>query len=399
MKKFVKVLTCIAAPVIAASVMLAGCKGCGKKVKVDLGVIMQDIEVAPTQKAYYEEQTKQVLAEYNAVAQLHPGEDGEPDHDNEEVIAAARPAAAKLFAYACYNERQLDQYVFFSNMNAETDLGGNNKGTANRQEYYLRVNETEKSCGYRYHYSLKKVIEASGTIKTFQSQFETASLRFTDKTDLLYRFSGSDIKYGKRNETLNVKLLDCTWKTDTSKGDWGTHELKIQKRDPIAPEDIEADIKKNAGVDIKGQDTTTIRGNINILAENIIKYASIIEEDNGCIIGMLTIDTAVANKDTASLKMLRLSNDSDNCHWVAGSSKPDEVGTIAEDTGFMIIYWLWPNGLFRFYAIKERWEGKISLFSGTADSQTQYYYSYSDRDCDMTRNLKMLAKAKKLVDG
>ncbi len=398
MKKFVKALTFIAVPVIAASVALAGCNGCGKKVTVDMGEIMQDVEVAPVQKAYYEEYTKQALADYMAVANQHITEDDEVDRENAEVQAAGKIAAAKMFAYACYNERQLDQYVFFSNMKATTDLGSNGKGTANRQEYYLRVNETEKSCGYRYHYSLKKVDDADGFIATFKNLFETASLRFTDNTDLLYRFSGSDIVYGKQNDVVNATLLECTWKTDTSKGDWGTHELKIQKREPVAPDDIEADIQEWAGVEIKGQDTTTIRGNINILAEDVIKYSSIFVGDEGIINVMLTIDTEVANQDVYSLKMLRQANDSGNCHWVAGDKDEETVGTLGEDTGFRLIYRLWPNGLFRSYTIAERWAGKIQGFSGSADSITNYYYSYSDRDCDMTRNLKMLEEAKRLVN-
>ncbi|MDE7264940.1 MAG: hypothetical protein K2N52_01530, partial [Clostridia bacterium] len=327
-----------------------------------MGEIMQDVDLAPTQEAYYEEQSKQVLDDYKAVANMHLDEFGDVNYDDAEVQTAGKIAAAKLFAYACYNERTLDQYVFFSNMKADTNLGSNGSGTAYRQEYYLRVNETEKSCGYRYHYSLKKVDEAEGFIATFKNLFETASLRFTDQTDLLYRFSGSNIKYGRQNETLDLTLLECTWKTDTSKGDWGTHELKIQKRAPIAPEDIEEDIIANAGLEIKGQDTTTIRGNINILAENIIKYASISEdEDNGIINVMLTIDTEVANKDNSSLKMLRQSNDSSNCHWVAGENDDDATG-IGEDTGFRLIYRLWPNGLFHSYLIAERWSGKIQGF-------------------------------------
>ncbi|MDE7454115.1 MAG: hypothetical protein K2N22_06880 [Clostridia bacterium] len=389
MKKFARILSLIAVPVIAGCVALSGCKGCGKKVNSDIGIIMQDFEVAPTQKAYYEEQTKQAYADFKAVADKHVDESGLVDYENEEVQAAAKTAAAKMFAYACYNERQLDQYVFFSKMDATTDLGDvNGSGDAVRNEYYLRVNETEKSCGYRYHYTLKKVVRAEKIISTFKSQFETANLRFTDNTDQLYRFSGSDIKFGRNNEPLDMDLLECTWKTDTSKGDWGEHELQIKKREPIAPENIQDDIKEWAGVDIKGKDTTTIRGNINILAENVIKSAIISESpEDGCIVAITTIDTEVANKDEASLKMLRQANDSKDCHWVADK----------DSTGFQLVYVLWPNGLFRNYIISEKWAGKIVTFSGEVSAISYYYYSYSDRDCDMTDNLKMLEEAKKLV--
>ena len=66
-----------------------------------------------------------------------------------------------------------------------------------------------------------------------------------------------------------------------------------------------------------------------------------------------------------------------------------------DEPGLIIIFRLWENGLFRFYNIKERWSGKINGFSGTADSLTSYHYSYSDRDCDMSKYLEMLEEAKK----
>ena len=38
--------------------------------------------------------------------------------------------------------------------------------------------------------------------------------------------------------------------------------------------------------------------------------------------------------------------------------------------------------------------GVTNGFGGVADSLTTYYYSYSDRDCDMAKNIEMLEKAK-----
>ncbi len=102
----------------------------------------------------------------------------------------------------------------------------------------------------------------------------------------------------------------------------------------------------------------------------------------------MTIDTAVANNDEASLKMLRKANSSDDCRWVSTD----------ESSGLMIVFRIWPNGLFRFFTVSERWSGKISGFSGEADSVTTTNYSYSDVDCDMTENLEMLEKAKQLKD-
>ncbi|MDE6598189.1 MAG: hypothetical protein K2K60_06090 [Clostridia bacterium] len=388
MKKFIKIISCIVAPVVAVCAFLTGCKKCGKDVETPAGEIMQDFEVAPTQEARYEEYTKSALAEYMLVANQHLKEDDEGvDSENEEVQAAAKTAAAKLFAYACYNERHLDRYAYFSNQEGKTDLGDTGgKGLAIKQEYFLRVNENDNSCGYRYFYTLKKVIEASGTIKTFKSKFESAKLRFTDQTDILYRFQGDNLRVGAKHEVLGCELLDCDWKTD--KSDWGKHELQVKKRDFIAPENIEEDIQRWAGVDISGQDCGTIHANINILAENIMEYAMILEEGEGDgYLVVMMMDTDVANGDEASLKMLRQANGSNNCVWRKDGG----------DTGLTIAFRIWGNGLFRMYRTVECWYGSIVGTKGTVSSETEVYYSYSDRDCDMTENLAMLEKAKAAV--
>ena len=394
MKKFARALTLIAIPVIAASVMLAGCKSCkGKPVETpEENEFMRDIDVAPTQKAIYEEQTKQALAEYNAVAGQHLGEDGEPDIENEEVIAAAKSAAAKLYAYACYNERSLDKYVFFSNQRGTTEISGFGSAVADRQEYYLRVTESEETCGYRFHRTIKKVVDAEGTIDTFKSLFETARIRMTDKTNLLYRFEGNSMKVGDEHEGMNCSILTCDWRTGE---DWGKPDVQIVKSPYLATlDEIETDIQNNA------QDSNrNIRGNINIIAENIVKFASItVDEDDGCINVLMAIDTDVANADEASVKMLTAANGtSGDCNWQNNPETAGEFG-IGEDTGLRIIYRLWPNGLFRTYSVIERWRGKMDLKvakpTGVADSRTMVYYSYSDHDCDMSGYLEMLEAAK-----
>ncbi|MDE7306131.1 MAG: hypothetical protein K2N33_01945 [Clostridia bacterium] len=392
MKKIIKVLSCIVAPVVAACAFLTGCKKCGKDVDTPAGEIMQDMEVAPTQTAAYEQYSKAAIDEYKAVASNHLLDGDDVDIENEEVQAAAKAAAAKLFAYACYNERHLDKYAYFSHQEGDTDLGKTNgSGTAIKQEYFLRINESEETCGYRYFYTLKKVMEASGAIKTFKSSFESAKLRVTDQTDLLYRFQGDNIRLDAKHEVLDIELLACDWKTDSS--DWGVPELKIKKREFIEPENIEEDIQRWAGVDIPGQDCGTIHANINILAENIIEYASIFEDEEGGAFVIMTIDADVANSDDASLKMLRQGNGSKNCTW---RTTVNEDG--GEDPGLTIVFRLWDNGLFRMFNVAERWHGSMmGIYSGTVDSTTITYYSYSDRDCDMVANLAMLESAKAAV--
>ena len=363
---------------VVASAFISICflVGCGKSVTVSTDDLIRDIDVAPTQSADYEEYSKQALDEFFAVADQHIVED-EIDYDNEEVAKAAIPAAAKLFAYACYNERTLNQYVYFASQDGFTDISAGS-ATAIKQEYYLRINEHEGSYGYRYHYTIKMVAECEGTISMFKSAFESARTRITDKTNLLYRLEGSNIRMGARNDILGVDMLECDWATGK---DWGKPDIEIKKGEFIHPDNIREDIER-----VAGEDNITIRANINILADNIVQNALIIKDENeesgeleGYIVFM-TINTDVANKDEASLKMLRKANGSDDCVWV------NEDDT----SGLSIIFRIWSNGLFRTYSVAEKWSGKISGFAGTADSSTVYNYSYSDRDCDMTNYLKVL---------
>lgn len=367
------------AAAVIASTFISACffVGCAKSVNVASGDIMRDIDVYPTQEAAYEKDSKAALDEYYAVVNKHLDESGDIDFENAEVKTAAANTAAKLFAYACYNERTLNQYVFFAHQEGKTDLGKTGAATAIKQEYYLRVNEQEDvTCGYRYHYTIKYVKESTGGLDFAKPFFESARTRITDDTNLLYRLEGSKISdNGQYNEHLGIKLLTCKWSTGK---DWGKPDAEMKKGGFIAPENIREDIEQWAN-----DDNHTIHANINILADNIVKEAVIVQEGEDCYFIVMTIDTAVANADEASLTMLRNANSSKDCTW------------IDDDDGLRIIFRLWNNGLFRTYTVNEIWQGNISVtssmsFSGSADSTTAYYYSYTDRDCDMTDNLKFI---------
>ena len=371
----------IATVVASAFISVCFIAGCGKTVEVENGELMQDLNVRPAQTAAYETYTKQALDEYFAVADKHADEFGDIDYENKEVADAAKPVAAKLFAYACYNERTLDKYAYFSSQEGYTDISSGS-ATALKQEYFLRINESENTCGYKYQYSIKMVEKSDGLISSFKGLFESARTRIVVDTDVLYRLEGSNFRIGKESETFGVNMLECDWKTGS---DWGiTDNTRLVKGEFIEPDKIEDDI-----VGVAGEDNITMHANINILAENIVKTATIVRDVNeeneleGYMVFM-TIDTVVANKDEASLKMLRHANGSDDCKWV------NEGG----ESGLSIIFRIWENGLFRMYSVSEKWQGKISGFSGTADSSTVYNFTYSDRDCDMTQYLKMLEDAK-----
>ena len=369
-----------AAIVASSFISLCFLAGCGDAVSVNTDNIMLVIDVKPTISVSYEEYTKKALDDYFAVAENYTDADGDIDHDNEAVQQAAMEAATKLFAYACYNERRLDQYVYFSSQDGETDLGSTGSATAMKQEYYLRINEQEGvTCGYKYQYSIKKVIKSEGTIKMFQDQFESARTRIVKDTDQLYRLEGKNYQVGGKNKLLDLNILKCDWETGS---DWGVDDLpRLVKTEFIQPENIRADIE-----DVAGKDNITMHANINILADGILDSAYILKdvnEETGLLDGyilFMSVNTEVANSDSASRKMLIHANGDSDCAWDG-------------EDGLAIVCRIWENGLFRMYNITERWKGRISGFSGTVDSSTVYYYSYSDRDCDMTEYLKILEEA------
>lgn len=365
--KILTICTLCLVPVLIFS--LAGCK---KEAGSNSGYVLQDTNVYPAVSAPYESESKSAISEYLSVANSHLVK-GEVDTENTEVQAAAKTAAAKLYAYACYNEEYIDKYVYFSDQLGNTDLGSLGSSTATKQDYKLIINKSDETEGYKYHYTIKNVDSAKGTVSAMKSAFESCKLRFVKDTNVLYRFSGSDVQYDVEG------YLTCTWNVDNS--DWGTQDNPIQKAegDQLSLDGIADDI---VAVAADNPSDAVVHGNINILADDIISSAYISEGelwdggDNGYIV-ILTIDPDVANADEASHAMLCESNSSDDCEWQS----------------LAIIFRVWDNGLFYSYTISELWDGSISGFSCSVSSTTEVTYSYSDRDTDITDKLAMLETA------
>ena len=289
-----------------------------------------------------------------------------------------------------YNEEYIDKYVYFSDQTGSTDLGVTGKSTVTKQDYKLIIHEGEDTPGYKYHYTIKHVDEISGVISMFQSLFESGTrLRFVIDTNKLYRFDGNDPHYVE-DESLVQDILTCNWTPDT--GSWGVSEDEppIVKREgaKLTLAEIEQDILEQA----KG-DEAVIHGNVNILADNIVKSAEIISSkvDGHAVYEVrMELDCAVANADEASQLMLKNANSASECKWVE-----DENGK-----GPVITYQVWDNGLLKYYSIDEAWEGKIKVallsYNGGAVSSQQVWYSYSAADTSMTEKLEMLEDAKKI---
>lgn len=374
--KFVKVCALLAVPAV-----LIGASACGKDVGENKSYVLQDDGVYPAVSAAYEEDSKAAIARWQSAS-------------GAEKAEVAKSVAAELFAYGCYNEEYIDKYVYFSNQTGSTNLG-NGSGEATHQNYKLIIRESENSPGYKYHYTLKNVTNATGTLSTIlnlpiiNQVLVQAKLRFVEDTNKLYRFEGENIRYAEGHGADSEQpLLTCDWETGT---DWGTDDPPIVKRegDKLTLDGIEEDIIQIA----EGNgDEPVIHGNVNILAENIVKSASITEgKADGHSVYEVTmeLDVDVANADGASVAMLKNANSASECGWAT-----DENGS-----GPVITYQIWDNGLLKYYKIDETWEGKIKVlllsYSGGADTETEVWYSYSQKDTDMTEKLAMLEEAKK----
>ena len=371
--KIAKILAFLALP--AAVLSAAACGDGGQSIGANKSYYLQDDGVFPAVAAPYEQDSKAAIARWQNASSA----------DKAQV---AKTVAAELYAYACYNEEYVDKYVYFSSQTGSTSLG-TGSGSVTNQNYKLIIHadEAANQPGYKYHYTIKHVENATGMLATFKDQFEDAKLRFVEDTNKLYRFKGDNIRYETDAATgADTEMLTCDWKTGD---DWGTDDPPIVKREgtKLTLEQIEQDIIAIAD-DIDNSEAV-IHGNINILADNIVKNATITE---GTLGGhtvyeiVMEIDAAVANADDASQKMLKHANmNAGRCEWGA-----DENGV-----GPVITFQIWENGLMKYYKMEEKWEGTVMLvFSGSADTQNEVWYSYSATDTDIAEKLEMLEEAK-----
>lgn len=370
------------AALLALPAALTGAVACGgTPIGENKSYYLQDDGIYPAVSAPYEEESRAAIERWKSAK------------SNKEEVA--KEVAAELYAYACYNEEYLDRYVYFSSQTGYTDLGNDGYGNVTTQNYKLIINadEQKNQPGYKYHYTIKKVNEADGKMESYKNLFEQGRLRFVTDTTLLYRFECEEedtIKYVTDAETgEQTDVLTCDWVTGK---DWGSIDPPIEKREgeKLTLSGIEEDITAFAD---NGE--AVIHGNVNILADNILRSATITEGTlDGHTVYEITmeLDIEVANADKASQTMLKNANEASECKWI------DD----AEGNGPTITFQIWDNGLMKYYRMDEQWQGTmvyavIFRFEGKATSSQEVWYSYSDGDTDMTEKLAMLDAAKQQV--
>lgn len=365
-----------AAVLVAAPVVLVTASACGgTSVGENKSYYLQDDNVYPAVTAAYEEESRAAIERWESAS----------SSQKDEV---AKEVAAELYAYACYNEEYIDKYVYFSSQTGSTELG-TGSGDVTTQNFKLIIHESEATPGYKYHYTIKKVNDATGLLKTFKNQFESARLRFVVDTNKLYRFEGDNIRYVTDENDEDTEVLTCDWETGDN---WGTDDPAIAKREgeKLTLEEIEADILYNA----QNGYEAVIHGNVNVLADGAVQSATITSgEIDGHTVYEVTMnmDADVISNDEASRLMLENANSASSCKWVE-----DEEGN-----GPVLKFQIWENGLLKYYSLDETWEGNIKVLisiSGGADTQTEVWYSYSERDTAIDEKLEFLEEAKDLHD-
>ena len=133
-------------------------------------------------------------------------------------------------------------------------------------------------------------------------------------------------------------------------------------------------------------DDRLIQGNINTLADGVVSDATITKAEDGDYYTVtMTFDLEKLNADSRSIEFLNSDNSAKNMQW-------DSLSVTFE---------IWDNGLFRSYTIDETWTGEVGAaiiwFEGSASATNHVYFSYTDEDCSMQKELDYLAEF--IADG
>ena len=293
--------------------------------------------------------------------------------------------AAYLWALASYNYGQADQFAMFQNKVGNTTLDGN-IGTLAYQQYYKEKRHDGDYKGEKYHYTIKHVYDSTFS-SMVEGLLESARMRFVANTgDLqgLYRFElngdGKEVTTFTGNKLLGEELLDTVWQVGD---DFGGNGEEIWKRTLSGAENNKSVNEVIAAIknDIQNCniEDRLIQGNINTLADRVVSDASIEKATDGdYYVITMSFDLDKLNADKRSIEFLNNDNSAKNMKW-------DELSVSFE---------IWATGLFKSYTIDEKWTGEVGKaiiwFEGSATSSNHVYFSYTDEDCSMDKELAYL---------
>lgn len=324
-----------------------------------------------------------------------PGFEGYYSAQVTEVLESTtlddKTKAAYLWALASYNYGQADQFAMFQNKVGNTTLDGN-IGTLAYQQYYKEKRHDGDYKGEKYHYTIKHVYDSTFS-SMVEGLLESARMRIVANTgDLqgLYRFElngdGKEVTTFTGNKLLGEELLDTVWQVGD---DFGGNGEEIWKRTLSGAENNKSVNEVIAAIknDIQNCniDDRLIQGNINTLADRVVSDADIEKATDGdYYVITMSFDLDKLNADKRSIEFLNNDNSAKNMKW-------DELSVSFE---------IWATGLFKSYTIDEKWTGEVGKaiiwFEGSATSSNHVYFSYTDEDCSMDKELAYL---KEFIDN
>ena len=328
-----KIITamCVAVIVATFGAMLAGCgeDSLVADIPNDIPNKLLDSEVAPD-------------ATVAATAKV-----GITDIVNDASLTTAQKIQ-KIMSATEQNEITAERFNYFQYKKGSTEINGKS-GTL----IYQRHRKQNQEC--KDDTTLKRAINAN--FGSFELEFVQDAMIRLVYNDAIYRIKGAveDVTYDSATGLL-VVADDATW----GKGkDFGKYELVEWSQN------LDETKKTCANWECEG-----------IVSEEGATINRVEQDGTGDVYYELkfTVDTAVANADPATIA--RLENDNGGSDMSLG-----KLEVRAE---------VWECGLMKFYETEEVWSGKIFIYSGSADSQSYTWYSYTERDNDMSESVAIL---------
>lgn len=263
----------------------------------------------------------------------------------------------KIMSATEQNEITAERFNYFQYKTGSTEIDGKS-GTLIYQRH-RKQNQKDKD-----DTTLKRAINAN--FGATELNFVQSSMIRLVYNDAIYRIQGAvaDVNYDSTTGLL-VVADDATW----SKGDnFGGYELVEWSQN------LDETKKTCANWECEG-----------IVSEEGATINRVEQDGTGDVYYELkfTVDTAVANADSATID--RLENDN--------SGKDMSVGKLE------VTAQVWECGLMKFYQTDETWSGEIGKrligdsgiwYKGSADSQSYTWYSYTERDNDMSESIAIL---------
>ena len=258
----------------------------------------------------------------------------------------------KIMSATEQNEITAERFNYFQYKTGSTEIGGKS-GTL----IYQRHRKQNQEC--KDDITLKRAINAN--FGNTELNFVQDSMIRLVYNDAIYRIKGNvaDVTYDSATGLLVVSD-DATW---TKGKDFGKYELVEWSQN------LDETKKTCANWECEG-----------IVSEEGATINRVEQDGTGDVYYELkfTVDTAVANADSATID--RLENDN--------SGKDMSVGKLE------VVAQVWECGLMKFYQTDETWSGSIGAailwYKGSADSQSYTWYSYTERDNDMSESIAIL---------